>query len=525
MLFVLGLDGATLDLIAPWCDAGHLPNLAELRQRGVTSPLESTLPPITAAAWASFMTGKNPAGHGVFDFFRGRAGKYSLVNSTHIDGPMLWEQLSAAGLSCGVLNVPVTHPPRPIDGYLVPGLLSPNQGTTTHPLGLLDAYRAELGPYRLTPDLLYRPGHEAAFIAELRAVTETQIRYALRLLRDRPTDFFMVHFLAGDIAQHALWKHMDARHPWHDAALDRRFGDAILGIFQLIDTALGDMLTLLPDTADVIVMSDHGFGPVQYTVNLNNWFITQGLMKLKQTRSVRMRHWLRSGLWRSRMATRFARLFGRDRLLDFEDVDWSQTAAYAMGHIGQVYLNLRGREPHGIVAPDNYETMRRQVIEALRRLPHPDTGQPFVTGIVAAEEAGAGPHRQDGPDLFVELDHERAVAYPMFAADGQIVSEQRHGNSGDHRRAGLLIMAGPHIIPGAVLNNPRIIDLAPTILRLMDAPAIETDGRVLTEALNLVGSAPKPGKAEAEGGAGVVELSPSEQATVEAQLRKLGYLG
>ena len=107
-----------------------------------------------------------------------------MVNASQIDGRMIWEYLSDAGLSCGVLNVPITYPPRQVNGYLVPGLLSPDQGKTTYPPDFLKPYEAELGPYRLTPRVQFKAGNEAEFIPDIADLIETQARYALRLMRE-----------------------------------------------------------------------------------------------------------------------------------------------------------------------------------------------------------------------------------------------------------------------------------------------------------------------------------------------------
>jgi hypothetical protein len=175
----------TLDLVRPWAAQGHLPHLAKLIAEGTHGPLESTLPPVTSPAWPSFVTGKNPGRHGVFDFIRPRAGKFDMVNASQIDGRMIWEYLSDAGLTCGVLNVPITYPPRQVNGYLVPGLLSPDQGKTTYPPDFLRLTKSELGPYRLTPRVQLWPATRTSSLRTCRPV-ETQARYALRLMRDHP---------------------------------------------------------------------------------------------------------------------------------------------------------------------------------------------------------------------------------------------------------------------------------------------------------------------------------------------------
>ena len=540
-LLIIGLDGATLDLIKPWAAQGHLPALAQLMRDGVTGPLESTLPPVTSPAWPTFMTGKNPGKHGVFDFIRPSAGTFDMVNASQIDGQLLWEILSDAGCSVGVLNVPITYPPRPVNGYLVPGLLAPDQGLTTYPADVLKPYRAELGRYRLTPDVQFSSGKEEAFIADIHDLIDTQLRYALRLMRDRPTDVLMAHFLAGDNASHALWRFMDATHPRYDARLAAKYGDALLNVYQHLDSAI-QHLTSNFQPPNTIVMSDHGFGPLHRTVNLNVLFLEAGLMRLKPDAWTRLRYALfrrgftPKGVYRLLERVGLQNLTARvsrqtrnrvvGKFLSFEDVDWSRTVAYSMGHVGQVYLNLKGREPQGSVEPGDYTAARQKVIDVLRALRDPDTGRPLVDRIIPREEAASGPYLDRAPDLHLVLDSYRAIAFPLFATEGKIVTQQIRGDSGCHRLHGVFIAAGPAFASGSV-EGARLIDLAPTILHILGVPApADMDGRVLSEALAPDLRARAAQTIEAAGyAASQVDFTADEQAEVEERLRALGYLG
>jgi predicted AlkP superfamily phosphohydrolase/phosphomutase len=540
-LLVIGLDGATLDLIRPWAQAGHLPTLARLMAAGVWGELESTLPPVTSPAWPSFVTGKNPGRHGVFDFIRPRAGSFDMVNASQIDGRMIWEYLSDAGRRVGVLNVPITYPPRKVNGYLVPGLLSPDQGKTTYPTDFLKPYEVELGAYRLTPNVSYKPGNESEFIADIFQLIETQVRYALRLIQDHPADFTMVHFLATDVAQHALWKHQDAAHPLHNPAAALRYGTAIRDIYARLDQAIGDLIKQSPPNTTVIVMSDHGFGPLHRIVNLNNYFVEQGLMALKPDVWTQARAWaFRCGLtpaaiWRIIERVGLQNLVWRvskktrneaaSKLLGFEDVDWSRTLAYSMGHVGQVYLNLKGREPQGIIEPGDYYAVRERVMAVLRELRDPTTGQVLVEQIIPREQAASGPYLEHSPDLHLVMDGYRTIAFPLFAADGKIITKQIRGDSGCHRWHGVLIAAGPAVPRGQTILGARIVDLAPTILHLMGIPIpADMDGKVLnnllTESFQQVAYQPAAQAAQAPS-----DFTPAEQAEVEERLRALGYLG
>src|SRR5512139_1302010 len=548
-LIIIGLDGATFDLIKPWAAEGKLPALAKLMHDGVTGDLESTLPPVTSPAWPTFMTGKNPGKHGVFDFIRPRAGTFDMVNASQIKGKLLWEILSEAGYSVGVLNVPITFPPRKVNGYMVPGLLSPDQGKTVYPPDLLKPYEAELGKYRLTPNVQYKAGNEEEFIADLHDLIDTQLRYALRLMKDHPTDVLMLHFLATDNGSHALWRFMDKTHPRHDPALAAKYGAALLQVYQHLDRAVAEVHSAfhvptgaLRSPHSTIIMSDHGFGPLHRTINLNILFIEKGLMHLKPGFFTQLRWWafrrgltpataykILSQLGLQNITARVSRKARNEmvgKFLSFEDVDWSKTIAYSMGHVGQIYINLRGREPYGSVTPDRYGAARQQVIDALNTLTDPATGKPLVDRIIPREEAAHGPYADQGADLHLILDGYKTIAFPLFATEGRVLTPQIRGDSGCHRLHGIFIGSGAAFAHGAAVDNARIIDLAPTILHVLNVPVPEDmDGRVLADALapELRAQATQVGAAATTSTA-QVDFTEAEQAEVEERLRALGYL-
>jgi len=557
-ILVIGIDGGTFDLIQPWAEAGDLPNLARLMAEGVHGLLESTLPPVTSPAWPTFATGKNPGKHGVFDFIRPTGGQFELVNATSIRTPTLWQILSEAGRQVGVMNVPVTYPPAPVNGFVIAGMLSPASGTFTYPADLLDRYADQMKPYRIAPHVQYKRGNEAEFAADLLDLVERRGEYALRLMSDYPYDFLMFHFQATDIMQHAFWKFVDPTHPRHDPQAAARFGPALKRIYQRIDGFIGQMLDHITDDTTIIVMSDHGFGPLHYVVNLNLFLLDQGLLQLKRGAWTRLKTGLfragltpasiwhlieRAGLqnyvWQVSKSTR-NKVVGK--FLSFDDVDWSHTLAYSIGHVGQVYVNLKGREPEGIVEPGaEYKAVRQQVSDALRQLRHPRTGQPLVDRIIPGDQVAHGPHASRSPDLHVILDGYRAIAFPLFATDSRIVTRQIRGDSGCHRLHGILIAWGPEVRPkapsltgrGRTIEGARILDLAPTILYLMNLPVPDDmDGRVLTDAL----TTPRPVEYRPAGPSAALRTGPAgddaeaglsleETAEVEERLRALGYLG
>ena len=544
-VMVIGLDGATFDLIRPWAAAGKLPVFQRLLAEGASGNLESTVPPVTSPAWPTFMTGKNPGRHGVFDYIRPRHGHFDLVNATSIDSAVLWEILSAHGKRVGVMNVPVTYPPRPVNGFLITGLLSPSGAEITYPPGFLKPYEARLGPYRVVPHVQYKPGNEDEFIADLNDLVERRARYALTLMEEEPWDFLMVHFLATDIIQHALWKHMDSSHPQHDPALATRYGDAILRLYQKIDHVLGEIMARLDNHTILMVMSDHGFGPLHWVVNLNNLFMQAGLLRLKRNPWTRLRavlfyhgltparvyQWLsRLGLqnltWRVSKQVRNRIV---SQFLSFSDVDWEHTLAYSIGHVGQIYINVDGQSGTGAVHPQEYAAVRERIIAVLHGLRHPDTGQPLVERIIPREEVCSGPHCDEGPDLHVVMDGYRCISFPLFATDERVITRQIRGDSGCHRSHGVFIAWGPFIARGRTVSGARIVDLAPTILHIMGLPVPDDmDGRVLEDIYVPEFREAHPVRYDSRAGQEMKEqaaLSAEETAELEDRLRGLGYLG
>ncbi|MDY7040555.1 MAG: alkaline phosphatase family protein [Chloroflexota bacterium] len=545
-VLVIGLDGATFDLIRPWAAQGKLPTFQRLLSEGVSGDLESTIPPVTSPAWPTFMTGMNPGHHSVFDYIRERQGQFDLVNGANIDGMTIWEILSARGRRVGVMNVPVTYPPRPVNGFIITGLLSPRGAEFTYPSSFIRPYESELGPYRIVPGVQYKDGNEDAFIADVDDLIEQRARYALRLMRDHQWDFLMVHFLALDLLQHALWRHMDASHPGHDPQQAARYGDSILHGYQKIDQAVGRLLAQVGDDTTVALMSDHGFGPLHGMVNLNVLLLRAGLLHLKRDPLTRLKYVLfRLGMtpsavygWLARLGlqnitvkvSKRARNRVMDRFLSFSDVDWSRTMAYSIGHVGQVYINLKGRQPWGIVRPEEYDSVRQRVIEVLNSLQNPVTGKPLVDRVLTREQVCAGPYCEQGPDLHLVMDGYRYIACPLFATNGRIITRQIRGDSGCHRQNGVFLARGPALQQGMRIQGAHIVDLAPTLLHLMgEAVPDGMDGRVLHEIFRPAFDETHAVRYEVATVAGSREeereLSSEEALEIEERLRGLGYLG
>ncbi len=426
-VLIIGVDSATFDLIEPWVAAGHLPNLAKLMAEGAWGPLASTLQPATAPAWVTFMTGVNQGRHGLYDFVRRRPDSYAVevTNATHVGAPTFFDLLSQAGRRVISVNVPYTSPPRPINGIAVGGPFAPAMTPElVHPATFYPKLRELVPDYFMLPEYKAQAADPLSDLAAaLLKEVEQREKLSLHLLRTEPWDLFMVVFMATDEAHHTFWSAMEAA----DGDPLARHRHVIFQVYQRVDQAIGALIAEAraegrPEPT-VIVVSDHGAGPFRAMINLNHWLAGAGFFAfradaaspvLRQSSNLlrRAAHGYRRhvpsrlrAMIRARLgARRFDQVKG-----DFQTalvtaaVDWSRTQAYALGVGGNLYVNLRGREPRGIVAPGaEYEQVCADVIRQLSELTDPETGQRVVKRVHRREALYHGPFLDQAPDLIVE---------------------------------------------------------------------------------------------------------------------------
>lgn len=544
-VLVIGLDGATFDLIKPFTAQGKLPNLKKLIDDGAWSELRSTVPPVTASAWTSFMTGKNPGAHGLFDFMQRRAGSYDLapVSSLDRDGKAVWEIAGDAGKKVIVMGVPVTYPPTPVNGLLVTGMLTPRGAQDyTYPRELKDESREHVGEYVVYSDEVYSKGRGEIFMQALHYSIRQRAKTAAYLLEKYPWDLGVLVFPETDTVCHGLWAAYDPTHHQHDPREAEKFHDGILEIYQDIDARVGELVAALSSDTTVLIMSDHGHGPVHNFLYVNNFLKQKGYLQIKRAPASQLKNLafalgltprtvyqilLAVGLGKLRR-TLDKRRAGRGLLkrlfLSFGDVDWSRTHAYSIGYIGEVHVNLKGREPQGVVESGaEYEELRDLLIRDLCALKLP-SGDPLVEHIWKKEELYHGAHLAEAPDILFLPRNLETIAFGDFEFGSNRVLEPSYGVSSSHRMNGILIAAGREIGHGAAIENPSLIDLAPTILHLLHLPVpTDMDGRVLNEIVSDARAVEYGGSAARA--ARVVEgYSEEEEEQVVARLKDLGYI-
>jgi predicted AlkP superfamily phosphohydrolase/phosphomutase len=551
-VLVIGLDGATLDLLGPWIESGELPNLHRLMEQGASGRLRTTLPPISSSSWSSFLTGMNPGKHGLVDFVYPGADSYkvTMVNATSRRTRALWNWLNDAGLQVGLLGIPTTYPTEPVDGFMISGFLAPGpESQWAYPPELKHELLAELGEFRLSPNERYRSTRWLdRFLEDLETSVENRTRAALYLMRNKPWDLFAVVYWDTDMVQHETWRWLDPTHPRHDPAQAPTVRESILAFHRKVDADVGRLLAEVDSDTLVVVMSDHGFGPVHSFFLTNNWLASQGWLQFKREPWTAFKRLLfRLGYTPLRMF-RITKALGLGSLrkkvrfqqkssllnrvfLSFDDVDWSRTRAFSIGSFGQVYVNLAGAHPQGIVQPgQEYEDLKEQIARQAMALRDPRSGESLVERVYRREDIYRGPYIGRTPDLIVQPRGWQYMAFGHADFGSNKLVEPIIGLSGHHRLDGLVILAGAGVKPGLELDGATILDLAPTILHALGVPVPEElDGRVLSEAFADTSPAARPvaySQADVYKEAlSTPDLSDDEMAEVQEKLRGWGYAG
>ncbi|TAH38134.1 MAG: hypothetical protein EYC70_05800 [Planctomycetota bacterium] len=549
-LAIVGLDGATFDVIRPMVAAGELPHIARILRDGASGVLESETPPITPPAWASMMTGLNPGRHGIYHFVRRELGAYGvkLVDSRNFAGKDLMSVLGRRGWSAAAINVPMTYPTFPLrGGYMVAGIPCPLEGDSlAWPEGVKAELDAALGhPYR--PDMDFslldkdreRPADDLDMYAQLRDELFAVERDRIRLLREwaprRPVDLFFTVVSLPDRCHHFFWKFQDPSHAGYTPEGARRYGEVIRDSYRVADEYLGAVRALVGEQTPICILSDHGSGSYNLDFRIILWLEQQGFLARRKVPYFTWgRTTLADAVRRAGMPGLGRRLgpLGRlpvarpkiKRVPDARDVIWSRTRAFASMH--GICVNLRGREPQGVVPPG--EGMQRTLEEVERKLAElrgPD-GQPLLDRLVRAPEIYSGPHAAEAPDLQFQLRGISCLPVEEWSGDGLFVVRRNAGVSGQHRFEGIFALAGPGIAAGRPVHGMHIRDVTPTLfLAAGEAVPAWMEGRARAEILERPRPPEFDPEPEPQPGAGAGDVfSDAESAAIEESLRGLGYL-
>ena len=538
-IIVVSLDGTTWDLLGPLCREGVMPNLAALREEGVSGILESTIPPVTAPAWITFQTGKNPGKHGFFHFTGPRPGSYEarVMNAGALQERTLWQILGSQGRRVCAINVPMTYPPCPVNGCMISGLLTPGLSKAFYPPELRQELLAAIGDYTIFVPIrqadFLGPGE---FIKKMLGMVQQRMAAARYLMEREDWDLSMVHVQATDIVQHACWALLDPRHPLYSAGrMEDRL--AVQSFYRELDRLLGDLWDIARGRATIVVMSDHGFGPAVKRFYLNQWLADQDLLVTRGNLK-RVAHTLetivrkvdvlklRRRLLSPRSTVSQASQKARGEAL----TNWPRTRAYAVEapFFGRIYLNVAGRQVQGCVPPGSeYEDLRDQIAARLMEVRDPENGQALIKRVYKREEIYHGRRLGEMPDLIVQPRPDVMIV-TEFRGD-HLVEATPSFLSGTHHRHGILLMAGPRVRPSGTVERASLVDMAPTLLHLLGLPVPDDmDGTVLLDALDPAFVAAHPVRYVPAGADPASETADEytaeEEETVEDRLEALGYL-
>jgi predicted AlkP superfamily phosphohydrolase/phosphomutase len=544
-ILVIGLDGATFDVINPLIKEGRMPNLAGLIAAGASGCMRSTVPPVSGPAWMSLATGMKPERTSIYDFTYRKAGSYELqhISSSDYAGRAVWDYLGKAGKKVGILNYPMFFPPYPVNGFITTGLGASDDDEFTSPAAFKqELNRAAGGKYEL--QVAYhniRYEDTELFLNDLQRVLVKKFRAATCLAKEKQWDFFWLVLSETDWLQHLIWQRLDERRSDSKAQRYEGFRERFKELWGLIDQAIGELCAVVGPQTNIVVLSDHGFGPNEGVFKLNVWLEREGYLAWRKGRSRVFADAKEAICGRARAIARAIKLhklapglYGharatKDKLIEkvIDQIDLDKSVAFDPGHtipFGGIYIN-----DQIVTSPDARRALGREIEEKL----HNWADANHVNIETWQQPDSPGGRTNTGPDLLVGVNDWGCVV--LKEPLGGEVFERRPYSSrhtGSHRMNGIFVAAGPDIQRGTA-ETVHLYDIAPTILHLFDIPVpADMDGRVREDIVTAEYLMAHPAKLQKQAAGNECrqtmsharEMTQQEKDFVQQQLKDLGYM-
>jgi predicted AlkP superfamily phosphohydrolase/phosphomutase len=493
-VLLIGLDAAESTLLQAGMDGGTLPVLGRLRRDGAWGIVASPAGFGSGAVWPSFATGVSPAKHGRYFYRQVHAGDYAAryFEATEFRATPLWERLSAAGRAVAVFDVPKMGLSTDIDGIMAVDWIA-HGGVYGKLHAVPEAFADEL-TRRFGTDPLPKcdlPGMRSVdehrlLLRQLHDRIGQRERCTRHYLAERDWDLFVTVFAEPHCVGHQAWHVRDRNHPLHDAAALATLGDPVLDVYRAIDASIGRMIAGVDDDTTVIVFSGTGMGP-NYT---GNYLLDEVLRRIDGIAATRRASLVRSLKLRAkRVMPREVRRRARPLKRRVEEAaqsgDRARRRSFAVPHndiTGAVRLNIAGREPNGILRPEEVVGFVDKLRAELMALRNADTGGPVVERVVRVADESSGPHLDDLPDLFVMWHRDAPIDRVQSPTVGTVEYVHRGNRTGDHRQDSMFVAVGPGVVPGEIAGT-TVYDFAPTLGAILGVPVDDTDGTEITALL------------------------------------------
>ncbi len=442
-VFVFGIDGAFPEYIfGEWLD--ELPNIKNLVENGSYARLNSTIPPLSGTAWTSIMTGKQPSDTGIFEYVYRKNFSYedlNVITSNNLKEKTIWQIISEHHKKSVVCYSLLTWPIKPFNGCLIAGALTPSGQDikSVYPnelkQELLDVF-GEIPP----PDIPnFRSLSEEEIIQETTKLTEKQLDLAKYLLKNKDWELFIEIVGLSDRMNHSFWKYVDKEHRRYDPA--NKFKDTLKNYYKLVDKRLGEFIKLLDNDTTIVILSDHGIKRLDNRVNLTDWLINQGYLVLKDTIKTK---------------TEF----------NLKMVDWEKTKVFAIGaYEGQIFINLKGREPRGIVDQEEYDNLVEELILKIKQISG-DDGKKLDTRFFRKKDFFKGKCEDIAPDIIIYFDNLQYGCNNSIIGNETLwnIETAKGGDDSCHSPQGIFIIKNNLKKGKGNIGEIEAIDIAPTIL-------------------------------------------------------------
>lgn len=478
---IIGLDGASFTLLDPLMEEGIMPFLKKFIASGCRGELTSVIPPLTPPSWTSLATGCRPATHGILDFlqFESPTSRYiKWISFRDIRRETIWSIASRSGRRVGCLNFIAMNPPPPISGYIIPGFVSWRfLKKSSHPKNLFNRLEAipEFDAKEMALNFreeekavkgCQNEEYESWILLHIRRERQW-FRVVRYLMQNDPCHLLGVIFDGLDRIQHVCWRFLDpACFTQPLTAFEERTRQLCLQYFQELDQFLEEMANLAGQETNIFMVSDHGFGPTEKILYINQWLCEQGFLKWKENTRI--------------LEDDGESLGVESPYRSLLHLDWKKTKAYApTASSNGIVIQIAGKRGEDGISPTDYPQFRKELMEKLEReCLDPLTREPLIKKIWTKEEAFFGEACDLAPDLTLVL--QDSGFFSVNPSDGYF--RHRSQIRGTHRPEGIFAATGPAIKKAAVLNHLSMIDMAPSFLYSLGIPIPEDmEGQVASQ--------------------------------------------